>query len=712
MILAFSISDLIRVPFGYLMDLLYQFTSNYGLALILFALLVKLILLPASAKSKKSMMKMSRLAPLTQAIQKKYENDPQKAQAEIQQIYKEEGASMMGGCLWSLLPLLLLFPLYTVIRQPLVYMLHLSADQAAKIVEIIKEAIPAAFLSNSYYDQLSAAPHLTEFAAQIREAIPELANTTLPSLNFQFLGINLGQIPSWQFWKWEVTNWASIGLFLLPVLSAGSNVLSMWISQKMNASVTTDQNGNRDESAAKANNATNKSMMIVMPLMSLFIGYSYPAALSLYWLVQGIFGIIQDVILTLRYRKIYDAEDEVKRKLAAQKAAEEAERERTSAGQKIPTASWKTPARRSCRSSSNSKRSSNRLPCTGQTQKKQRKISPCLAPRTAHTQKAVPTEPTVIAMCRTTLRSNLMEKKFIATGKDFDSAVQAALKELGLELEDVSVQLLERAKNGVFGFGARPCKVEITYETPDPAPTPALSAASRSKPKKAAPPAPPVQEDPKPVAPKAAAPMPIAPKPAEPKPAESKPETPAPRAPRAPRPERPPHQPKADKPLAPKPEKVFAPAAPGSVEEKIETFLKGLLERMGSTAVPHAWKNESEIYQVELVGKDLGMLIGRRGETLDAIQHLTNYAVNHNCEGRVRISVDAEDYRVKREESLRRYARKKAQQVLKQRRRTTLEPMNAYERHVIHAALQEMDNITTYSTGTDPNRRVIIEYVR
>ena len=328
MILAFSISDLILVPFGYLMDLLYQFTSNYGLALFLFALLVKLILLPASAKSKKSMMKMSRLAPLTQAIQKKYENDPQKAQAEIQQIYKEEGASMMGGCLWSLLPLLLLFPLYTVIRQPLVYMLHLSADQAAKIVEIIKEAIPAAFLSNSYYDQLSAAPHLTEFAAQIREAIPELANTTLPSLNFQFLGINLGQIPSWQFWKWEVTNWASIGLFLLPVLSAGSNVLSMWISQKMNASVTTDQNGNRDESAAKANNATNKSMMIVMPLMSLFIGYSYPAALSLYWLVQGIFGIIQDVILTLRYRKIYDAEDEVKRKLAAQKAAEEAERER------------------------------------------------------------------------------------------------------------------------------------------------------------------------------------------------------------------------------------------------------------------------------------------------------------------------------------------------------------------------------------------------
>ena len=286
-----------------------------------------------------------------------------------------------------------------------------------------------------------------------------------------------------------------------------------------------------------------------------------------------------------------------------------------------------------------------------------------------------------------------MEKKFIATGKDFDSAVQAALKELGLEIEQVSVQLLERAKNGVFGFGARPCKVEVTYEMPDSAPTAALSAASRSKPKKPAPPEP-VQEGPKPAAPKLPTPKPAP-------------------APRAPRPERAPRQPKAEKKQEPKPEKVFTPAAPGSIEEKIESFLKGLLERMGSTAVPHAWKNEeSEIYQVELIGKDLGMLIGRRGETLDAIQHLTNYAVNRNCEGRVRISVDAEDYRVKREESLRRYARKKAQQVLKQRRRTTLEPMNAYERHVIHAALQEMDNITTYSTGTEPNRRVIIEYVR
>ncbi|MCI6730520.1 MAG: RNA-binding cell elongation regulator Jag/EloR [Candidatus Faecousia sp.] len=310
-----------------------------------------------------------------------------------------------------------------------------------------------------------------------------------------------------------------------------------------------------------------------------------------------------------------------------------------------------------------------------------------------------------------------MEKKFIATGKDFDSAVQAALKELDLELENVSVQLLERAKSGVFGFGARPCKVEITYEVPDPAPATALSSASRSKPRKA--PEPPKAAEapkPQPPAPRQEAPkpqpVPETPKRETPKAEAPKAEAPKPRAaaPKAPRGEKPRREERkpAEKPAP----KTYAPAEAGSVEEKIEVFLKGLMENMGSAAVPHAVKNEDGSYHVELVGQDLGMLIGRRGETLDAIQHLTNYAVNRNAEGRVRINVDAEDYRVKREESLRRYARKKAQQVLKQRRRTTLEPMNAYERHVIHAALQDMDNITTYSTGTEPNRRVIIEYVR
>ena len=185
----------------------------------------------------------------------------------------------------------------------------------------------------------------------------------------------------------------------------------------------------------------------------------------------------------------------------------------------------------------------------------------------------------------------------------------------------------------------------------------------------------------------------------------------------APKQERPPRAPRAPKPPrqdAPKAQpKEYAPAPEGSVEEKIEKFIKGLLEHMGSQAVPHCWKESGgNTYQVDLVGEDLGYLIGRRGDTLDAIQHLCNYAVNRDVEGHIRVNVDAESYRQKREESLRRYARKKAQQVLKARRRTTLEPMNAYERHVIHAALQDMENITTHSTGVEPNRCVVIEYVR
>ena len=298
-----------------------------------------------------------------------------------------------------------------------------------------------------------------------------------------------------------------------------------------------------------------------------------------------------------------------------------------------------------------------------------------------------------------------MEKTIITSGKTIDLAVEAALTQLGLERDDITYQVLALPKAGFLGFGAQPAKVQVTYEVPDPAPEApkvALSSASRSKPK--AKPAPEKKPEPK-VEVKKEAPK------AEPKKEAPKvePKKEAPKAER--KPERKP-EPKKEAPKQVKDEKVYAPAEAGSVEEKIEVFLKGLLEKMGSDAVPHAVKGEGNTYKVELTGSDLGYLIGRRGDTLDALQHLANYSVGRNVEGHIRISVDAEDYREKREESLRRYARKKAQQVLKARRRTTLEPMNAYERHVIHSALQDMDNITTHSTGTEPNRRIVIEYVR
>ena len=290
-----------------------------------------------------------------------------------------------------------------------------------------------------------------------------------------------------------------------------------------------------------------------------------------------------------------------------------------------------------------------------------------------------------------------MEMKHIVTGKTIDEAKANAAHQLGLDADSFSYQVIQLPKSGFLGFGAQPAKIEVTYEVPDPkpeGPKVALSAASRSKPKP--PRKPEAQEAPK----------------AEPvKPAEAEE---APRTERKERrerkPQREPRKPRG--PREPKEPKVYAPAEPGSVEEKIEQFLAGLLEHMGSKAVPHCWKEDGNTYQVDLVGEDLGYLIGRRGDTLDAIQHLANYSINRGLEGHVRINVDAECYREKREESLRRYAVKKAQQVLKMRRRTTLEPMNAYERHVIHAALQDMENITTHSTGVEPNRCVVIEYIR
>ena len=304
-----------------------------------------------------------------------------------------------------------------------------------------------------------------------------------------------------------------------------------------------------------------------------------------------------------------------------------------------------------------------------------------------------------------------MEKKIVTTGKTIDLAVEAALAQLGLSRDDITYEVLALPKAGFLGFGAQPAKIQVAYEVPDPVVVPekpksALGSASRSKPKA------------KPVVEKKAEPVKAEAPKAEPVKAEA-PKTEKPKAPKTEKKVEKTEKKvekkaeKAEKKVEKKAEpKVYAPAEEGSTEQKIEVFIKGLLEKMGSDAVPHCVKENDNTYKVELVGKDLGYLIGRRGDPLAAIQHLATSPVNRDVEGHIRINVDAESYREKREDSLRRYARKKAQQVLKARRRTTLEPMNAYERHVIHAALQDMENITTHSTGTEPNRRVVIEYVR
>ena len=319
-----SISDLIRVPFGYLLDWLYTFTNSYGLALILFSLIVKLVLLPMSVKSKKSMLKMSRLSPQVKALEAKYGDDKQKYQLAVQQMYKEEGVSMGGGCLWSFIPLLILLPLYNVIREPITYMMHNSRSISEAIVAFL-QASGENLGKHAYYAQLAAAGHIGDYMEELK-SLAVTANANLQAMNFQFLGIDLAANPTFRIWDCE--GWSEIGLFLIPVVSAGQQAVSMWISQKMNNQVATNADGEQDADAAKTANQTNATMMLMMPLMSLWIGFSMPAAISIYWIAQAVFGAVQDYFLTKHYRKVYDEEDAVKQEIAAKRRAEEAEKER------------------------------------------------------------------------------------------------------------------------------------------------------------------------------------------------------------------------------------------------------------------------------------------------------------------------------------------------------------------------------------------------
>ena len=289
-----------------------------------------------------------------------------------------------------------------------------------------------------------------------------------------------------------------------------------------------------------------------------------------------------------------------------------------------------------------------------------------------------------------------MRQYIDVTGKTEEEAIQNALRQLGLDRDDVSVEILERAKSGFLGLGSCPAKVRVSYGPEEEEPAPA-----------------PVKEE-------------RADRWAEERWGDEAAEEEAPRRPRReerkPRRERREDRPAQKQETAAPAEAVQtpAPAVPQDLGEEVDDekaqairrFLSGLLEQMESSAEIRIYLPEKGRYKVILEGKSLGGLIGRRGETLDAIQQLTSYAVNRSGGGRVRIQLDAEGYREKREQSLQHLARKVAAKVTKYHRSVTLEPMNAYERHVIHTALQDVPGVTTYSTGVDPNRRVIVAYDR
>ena len=336
-----SFGEIITWPFAKLMVWLYNLTGNYGLALIFFALAVNLIMTPFMAKSKKSMMRSSRLQPRIQELQKRHEGNPQKLNAqklnaEMQKLYQEEGINPMSGCLWSLIPFPILIALYSVVRQPLTRMMFVAKDFVTVLQDYFvgKGLYEAAAGRASAYQEIELAK-LTH--ANWNAVTTDLAGKLDPNLidlDFSFLGLNLGDQPQWNFFA--TTDWSNprvwgpaFGLFLIPFISAGLSWLSMKISSASNPTTGDAQS-----------QATMNTMNMMMPLMSVWICFVMPAAMGIYWIANSVFGMVRDYLLTKKYKAELDAEDAVK---AAERAQRDAEMEAKKAEYERLKAEGKTP---------------------------------------------------------------------------------------------------------------------------------------------------------------------------------------------------------------------------------------------------------------------------------------------------------------------------------------------------------------------------------
>ncbi len=302
----------IAKPFGWLLMFIYELVSNYGLAVIIFALIVKLILLPFGMKSKRGTMKMARFQPKMKELEKKYEGNQRKYQEEVQKLYKQEKVSPTSGCIWSLIPFPILIALYQAIRMPITVMMNVGTDAYTKIQEVLSSLGFTSSMSSAYVEIAQSqfiSEHFSAFAA---------LSDKLHQIDYSFLGMNLGDVPQWNFMFHMESGeaiWPKLGIFLLPIISAALTLLTSWISQKTNPSPAAEQQG-----------GTMKIMMLVMPLISLWIGFVMPAALCVYWIASSVFGLAQEVWLTRRYNRILDKEEEESRILQAAKEAELAEK--------------------------------------------------------------------------------------------------------------------------------------------------------------------------------------------------------------------------------------------------------------------------------------------------------------------------------------------------------------------------------------------------
>lgn len=304
-----TIGYYICVPFAWLVRLFYNLTGSYGVALILFTLVIKLIMLPFQMKSKKSMMRMSRVSGQMQDIQKRYANNQVKLQEEMQKIYEEEGVNPMSGCLWGFLPLPILMALYSIIRQPITHFMMLSKDVLQSVVQTVADA--GVDLTNIVMmDKATGAPALKDGLYQMAsygqinlvKTVQELGLPTPEgwfNVNYKFIGMDLAETP-WTLVKNFTFTWAVIGVILIPILAG----LSQFVLSKITM--------NSQPQADAAGGASMKSMMYMMPLMSVYIAFIMPAALGVYWIAQSVFSLIQEAILNKTFSAKLSEEEEAR----------------------------------------------------------------------------------------------------------------------------------------------------------------------------------------------------------------------------------------------------------------------------------------------------------------------------------------------------------------------------------------------------------------
>lgn len=303
-----SFGEIITWPFAQLLLLLYDLVLNYGVAIILFATVIKLILLPFQMKSKRSTMRTTRLAPLMKELEKKHEGNQRKYQEEVAKLYREEKINPMSGCLWTLIPFPILLALYSVIRQPFTRMMGITGETFETIKNI------ATGLGHTVGTDAYGEIGLANFVHQNFGAFQNVSDK-LVDLDFNFLGMNLGVTPQWNFFlntDWsDAAIWApALGLFLIPIISGLLSYFSMKISSAGQPETQQQQQG------------MMKGMMMVMPLFSVYICFIMPAALGIYWIANSILAIVQDAILNKHYNKILDEEDKVRREKMTLREAE------------------------------------------------------------------------------------------------------------------------------------------------------------------------------------------------------------------------------------------------------------------------------------------------------------------------------------------------------------------------------------------------------